>query len=417
MINRFYFYGIVVLLLSSSLSFGAPGKAVFPHRVVMVSLPEFLTEGRMFKDPEIAVGNWFGGGLAIGDWNRDGQNDILISSFLADPNGVSNAGAVFAFLGPDFVNSERVTALPEPEAGDNFGMQIAFEDMNGDGVADLVATGLRSRYISDDGSVNLDQAGSFRVVWGPDYTEGVRFFDEYPEASATLGRGLAVADFNEDGKKDIAIGGIGAYRSMGKVIFRFGPDYLEQQELLSPIIEDGMRFGANLAAGDWNGDGHVDLIVGSDKATSESGLLKAGHVQVWFGPGFKEDGVLVFEEKPQAIEDNNFGAAVDFGDLTGDGIPDLVVGISDTKWDGKAWVGQVKIFPGPSYEQIIELESPQRGENCIFGSEVEIGDVNGDGVNDLVVGEYYATVDGKSMAGRAWLFLGIKTVIGQWELY
>lgn len=186
--------------------------------VQSVELPSFLIQQQMFTDPNIAQGNWFGGGLAIGDYNRDSKPDIFISSFLADPDGIANAGAIYAFLGPDFTTTERLIA-PEPEAGDNFGMQIEFEDMNADGIKDVVAGCLRTKFYKEDGSV-LDQAGSIRVVWGPDYTTGIRFFDDFPQANATIGRGIEVADFNEDGVPDIAYGAINADGGLGKSSLR-----------------------------------------------------------------------------------------------------------------------------------------------------------------------------------------------------
>lgn len=405
-----------LLVAASSLAFGVTVKEEFPHQVRMLTLPEYLADGRLFLDPELASGNWFGGGLAVGDWNRDGHHDIFISSFLSDPDGVANAGYIYVFLGPDYEKSERITALPELISGDNFGMQISFEDMNGDRVSDLIVTGLRTPYFPVDGSAVLDKAGSFRVIYGPDYQNGIQMFEETPEANATLGRGLAVADFNEDGSNDIAVGVIGAYNGVGKVLFRFGPDYKTQQELFSPIVDDGMRFGVNLAAGDWNRDGHVDLIIGADKAYSQSSFTGAGLVEIWYGPEYKSDNVAILEE-PIPTADNNFGAAVDFGDLNGDGYNDLAVGVSNSKKNGKSWVGKVVAFFGPEYDKTVELESPTPEENAIFGSEVEIADVNDDGINDLVVGEYYATVDGKAMAGRAWLFLGLKTDVRDWTLF
>ena len=76
------------------------------------------------------------------------------------------------------------------------------------------------------------------------------------------------------------------------------------------------------------------------------------------------------------------------------------------------------IFPGPDYAEAIRLHSPQQNGNCIFGSEIAIGDVNQDGWNDLVVGEYYASVDGFSSAGRAWMFLYEGEVfVNEWSLY
>ena len=404
------------LAIAAMPSISAPGKQLFQYQAKSVTVPDLLDKGKLFLEPQVTGGNWFGGGLAVGDWNQDGHSDIFISSFLADPDGITNAGAIYVFLGPDFVQSEKITALPSPEEGDNFGMQIEWEDMNNDKIPDLVTTGLRSRYYPEDGSAMIDQAGSFRVVWGPDYNTGVRFFEELPEYKATIGRGLAVGDFNGDGKQDIAVGAPGAYSNQGKVIFRYGTDFTEQEEIQSPVSDVNWRFGVSLCAGDWNRDGKIDLLVGSDYATSKSGEANAGHIEIWYGPDYKEDTVKVFEEPTPAAE-NHFGTSIDMGDVTGDGIPDLISGCSGALWEGKSWAGKVLIFPGPDFTEAIELDSPTPDENCIFGSEVKVADVNGDGVNDLVAGEYYATVDGKSMAGRAWLFLGIKTDIHDWALF
>ena len=298
-----------------------------PFSVRSMSIPDFLVEGQMFVDPEMASGNWFGGGVQTGDWNRDGQTDIFISSFLADPDGITNAGAVYVFLGPEFENYERILA-PEPEEGDNFGMQIEFEDMNGDQVNDLVVSCLRSRYVQEDGTV-LDQAGSVRLIWGPGYKEELRFFDEFPEANGFVGRGLEVADCNQDGNLDIIYGSTGADGKLGKTIIVYGPDFETRHDLYSPDLGD-IRFGVNMAAGDWDHDGFIDLIIGADYAYSLSGLANAGYLQIWHGPEFNEEDVEFFED-PVPQENVNFGTSVAFGDINADGIDDLIVGKSNTK--------------------------------------------------------------------------------------
>lgn len=136
---------------------------------------------------------------------------------------------------------------------------------------------------------------------------------------------------------------------------------------------------------------------------------------MWFGPDYSDGNVLTIEDPAPEVE-GSFGAALAFGDITGDGIDDCVVGKSGARWEGKSWVGEVTIFPGPDYNDPIYMYSPLRGENSIFGSEVVIGDINGDGLNDLVVGEYYATVNGIGSAGRAWLFLGKQTAVDTWMI-
>lgn len=376
--------------------------------------PPFLGEPKMFLDPEAAAGNWFGLGMEIGDWNGDGNRDIFISSFLADPDGVANAGAIHVFFGPDFDSSERITAPPEPEEGDNFGTQVKFRDMNGDGLRDLIVSGLRSRYSRPEDGAVLDQAGSIRLLYAPGFVEQARLFDEPPEANALMGRGLEIADVNGDGEMDILVTAIGALGGLGKVNIFYGPGYEERRELLSPVIEN-IRFGTSLAAGDWNRDGALDILVGSDEAWSSNNLPQAGHVQFWFGPEYREENVLVFEE-PVPEAETKFGASLEFADITGDGVDDLIAGKARARWNGLDWVGQVQVFPGPDYMETILIDSPLREANAIFGSEVVVGDATGDGVNDLLVGEYFATVDGMGSAGRAWLFPGIRLSISDWSL-
>ncbi len=165
---------------------------------------------------------------------------------------------------------------------------------------------------------------------------------------------------------------------------------------VSPNAEEGGNFGASVAGiGDVNADGVEDVLVGAPNESVGS-VDKAGRAYVFSGA----DGQLLqtlTAEAPSA-EDRFGNPVADVGDTNGDGIPDLLVGAG-----GPVRQGRVVLISGASGEVLQSLRSPNAAKEGLFGRSIAgVGDVTGDEAADVFVG---AIGEGED---RAYLFDGAR---------
>lgn len=172
------------------------------------------------------------------------------------------------------------------------------------------------------------------------------------------------------------------------------------EHLLEPATP-GERLGSSLAAaGDINGDGTPDLVVGAPEA-SPGGLSFAGTVYVFSGATGAEllhvDGL---------VSGDIFGSAVaGVGDVDGDLVPDLLVGATGADPSGFSGAGSAFLLSGATGAQLRRFDGTAAFQR--YGSAVAgINDVDGDGVGDLLVGAYSSGV-----GGEAYLISGASGVL------
>lgn len=252
-------------------------------------------------------------------------------------------------------------------------------DFNGDGRADLIA-GLGAE---SDTPWALYQGGIEKL-----HLEVTRPSRGSGQSGPGGERGLLVADVNQDGISDLILGTPGGTSSVGRVELFLGSKRglgdvaVWKVESESP----GESFGESLALLDANGDGRLDLAVGAPVYQEST-----GRVSLFLGR------VQSFSDAPSWTASGSrkhirFGHALSrFGDLDKDGRDELAVGAPGDGEHTGNWQGQASVFRGEGVALSADpiWRQPDRGGNygaCYGASVAGVGDVNGDGWPDLLVG-------------------------------
>ncbi len=260
------------------------------------------------------------------------------------------------------------------------------------------------------------------------------------------GRSVSGAgDVNGDGINDLIVGAEGASplgrNAAGQAVVIFGGSSLSTQGsmdlgALAPsqgLILNGSQAGdfAGFSvsnAGDVNGDGIDDLVVGAEGASPPGGTL-AGQAYVIFGNrsltalGSVDLGALAPSQGLviNGIRDGDgAGSSVSgAGDVNGDGIDDLIIGAEGANTLAGFNAGQAYVIFGGAYLRTagsIDLRSLTSGQGLALNGAQEddrtgwsvssAGDVNSDGIDDLIVGAYRADPLGRTLAGQAAVIFG-----------
>ena len=393
-----------------------------------------------------------------GDVNGDGLDDLIVNAWGADPDNKLSAGKSYVIFGKqnntDAINLSAVAsgtggfAINGESVNDYSGWSISSAgDVNGDGLDDLIV-GARSA----DPSGKLSAGKSYVIFGKQDNTDAINLS---AIAAGTSTDGFVIngesagdysahsvssaGDVNGDGLDDLIVGAYSAdpsgKSSAGKSYVIFGKQDNAAINLSAiatgtggfvingESINDHSGYSVS-SAGDVNGDGLDDLIVGARKA-DPSGKSSAGKSYVIFG---KQDNAAInlsaiasgtggFVINGESAGDKSGISVSSAGDVNGDGLDDLIVGAYQADPSGKSSAGKSYVIFGKQDNAAINLSAIATGTGgfVINGESAgdssgwsvsSAGDVNGDGLDDLIVGAYQADPSGKSNAGKSYVIFG-----------
>jgi len=379
-----------------------------------------------------------------GDFNGDGFDDLAIGVAFENLGSIADAGGVEVIYGSSsglsptsahadqFWTQDSTNIDDSAELEDQFGVSLAIGDFNADGFDDL-AIGAGGE---DVGSIS--GAGGVEVIYGSStglsatsahadqfWTQDSTNIDNQAETGDFFGVSLTAADFNADGKDDLAIGVLG--EDLGSIIDAGGVEVIYGSSTglsatsahadqfwtqgstdIDNSAEPGDVFGSSLTAGDFNADGKDDLAIGVPNENLGS-IVDAGVVEVIYGSSSGLSATSAHADQFWSQDSANiddsaetgdvFGSSLTAGDFNADGKDDLAIGVPDENLGSIVDSGGVEVIYGSSSglsatsahaDQFWTQDSANIGGSAEpsdnFGRSLAIGDFNADGKDDLAIG-------------------------------
>ena len=330
-----------------------------------------------------------------GDVNGDGFDDVVVGAPRYH-DGESDRGTALLFHGsPSGLLGEPAVSITGNTQSFRFGHSVTGAgDVNGDGYDDLIVGAPNSTASSSgEGYAFVYLGGSSGLSPNPAWTVRSRRYN------GGLGSAVAGAgDLNADGFDDVIVGAPGIDR-----VFAYLGGAAGLSTAPAWTIEDTGFFGDCLSgAGDVNGDGYDDVILGASRHTN--GQEREGRVSLYLGTAEGLSATPAWRTESNERLGGEGESIAGGGDVNGDGFDDVFV----KRGEDPGYV--IGFFGSATRPTPVPAEIPVAGgEGGLFGSSIaNAGDVDGDGYNDVIVGahEYVA---GEYREGAVYLYQSTPT--------
>lgn len=404
-----------------------PGYAQMPVYDPATALGSFLGTHERER-----VGYWLN---QAGDVNGDGYDDFIIANYHTQTNGY-DAGSTYLILGKSDPNWSQSVSLSQADArflGEDYYSAMGYHvdgggDLNGDGLSDFI---IGAPAGNEDGK---DRPGTAYIIFGRQAADwGFNFVPAYSADAFydgevdfdQLGKSVAiVGDLNNDGFDDIVLGAPyhDVYRrDGGKIYIILGKSNgwvtngnIEQHadaSFLSDNEDDQAGYMVS-GAGDVNGDGYDDFLIGAPG--NGNVYLMFGRSNANWGYNFNLDNAdVIFEGEHRS--DNLGWIVATAGDVDNDGFDDFLM---TTPYNGENGQESGKTYlilghdGGWSQEfDLATADASYLGEAAYDNSgwtASGVGDINGDNFDDFMIGAWYNDQAGED-AGKGYILYGKAT--------